>query len=253
MTAIETGEVEGAAGPETDMNSNPLCEANFPINLITSSLMEEVKPMPGRSYGQFCGLARTLDVVGDRWSLLIVRELLLGPMRYGELLASLGGIATNLLADRLRSLESSGVIERRLGQTSGVVYALTPWGGQLREAIESLIRWSNPLMISGPGVDVMHPRWLAVALPALLRGRTAKVPVQLGIEAAGSFMTLRIDKDGPEVTLQPDGRPDTVLKADPDAILGLVAGVLTVDEVLSGASFEGDMRVLTAALGLVQA
>ena len=114
--------------------------------------------MSVRSYGQFCGLARALDVVGDRWNLLIVRELLVGPMRYGELAASLGGIATNLLADRLRSLESSGVIERRLGQTSGVVYALTPWGSELREAVEALIRWSFPLMVSGPGGDPMQPR-----------------------------------------------------------------------------------------------
>ena len=67
-------------------------------------------------------------------------------MRYGELVASLGGIATNLLADRLRSLESAGVIERQPGQTSGVVYALTPWGNELRDAVEALIRWSTPLM-----------------------------------------------------------------------------------------------------------
>jgi DNA-binding HxlR family transcriptional regulator len=234
------------------MKIKPLCETNFRFNLIRSSIMEEVKPMPARSYGQFCGLARTLDVVGDRWSLLIVRELIPGPMRYGELLASLGGIATNLLADRLRSLESSGVIERRLGQTSGVVYALTPWGGQLREAIEALIRWSNPLMISGPGDDAMEPRWLAVALPALFRGRTAKVPVELGIEVAGLFMTLRIDKDGPHVTVQPDRRPDTVLKAEPEAVLGLAAGVITIDEALSRASVRGDPRIVTAVLGAAQ-
>src|SRR5919107_3516034 len=117
--------------------------------------------MATRSYGQYCGLARSLDAIGDRWSLLLVRELLFGPLRYGELVASLGGIATNLLADRLRSLESCGVIERRLGETSGVVYALTPWGSQLREAIEALIRWSNPLMISGPGGDAFQARWLA--------------------------------------------------------------------------------------------
>src|SRR3989442_9660776 len=151
--------------------------------------MEEVKSMPTRSYGQFCGLARALDVVGDRWSLLIVRELLPGQMRYGELLASLGGIATNLLAARLRSLESSGVIERRLGQSSGVVYALTPWGSQLREAIEALIRWSTPLMASGRGGDAWQPPRLAVALKALPRRRTAKPPAERGIQDSRSFMT----------------------------------------------------------------
>lgn len=205
--------------------------------------------MPTRSYGQFCGVARALDAVGDRWSLLIVRELLLGPMRYSELVASLGGIATNLLADRLRSLESCGVIERRLGQTSGVVYALTPWGDQLREPIEALIRWSTPLMASGPGGDAMQPRWLAVALPALLRGRTAKPPVELGIEAAGSFMTLRIDTDGPYVTVEPNRRPDTILEAQPEVVLGLVAGAISVGEAMSLASVRGDPRVLTTVLG----
>jgi DNA-binding HxlR family transcriptional regulator len=209
--------------------------------------------MSARSYGQFCGLARALDVVGDRWSLLIVRELLVGPMRYGELVASLGGIATNLLADRLRSLESAGVIERRLSQPSGVVYALTPWGSELREAVEALIRWSFPLMVSGPGGDPMQPRWLALALEALLRGRTARRPAELGIEASGLFMTLRIDKDGPHVALQPDQRPDTILEAEAAIVLGLAAGAITIDQALSEVSVHGDPRVLTTVLAGAQA
>lgn len=205
--------------------------------------------MPVRSYGQYCGLARALDTVGDRWSLLIVRELLRGPMRYGELVASLGGIATNLLAGRLRNLESSGVIERRPGETSGVVYALTPWGSQLREPIESLIRWSTPLMTSGRGGDAFEPHWLSVALKALLRDRTATPPAELGIEVDGVFMTLRIDADGPHVVVEPERRPETILTAEPEAVLGLASGVLTVGEALSLASVHGDQRALTAVLG----
>lgn len=214
--------------------------------------MEEVEQTPGRSYGQYCGLARALDVVGDRWSLLIARELLPGLLRYGELMESLGGIATNLLADRLRSLESSGVIERRLAQTSGVVYALTPRGSQLRAAIEPLIRWSAPLMASGRGGDAWQPRWLPLALEALLRGRTAKPPAELGIEAAGSSITLRIDKEGPHVAVEPDRRPDTILKAEPEVVLGLAAGAITIDQALSRASVHGDPRVLTTVLGAAQ-
>jgi DNA-binding HxlR family transcriptional regulator len=210
--------------------------------------MEEVKQMPARSYGQYCGLARALDVVGDRWSLLIVRELLVDPRRYGELRAALSGIATNLLADRLRSLESSGVIERQLGETKGVVYALTPWGSQLREAIGALIRWSNPLMGSGPGDDAFQPHWLKVALEALLRGRTAQPPAELGIETAGTLMTLRIDEGGPQVTLHPTRRPDTVLVADPQIVLGLAAGAISVDQAQSRASVYGDPRALDAVL-----
>lgn len=74
-------------------------------------------------------------------------------MRYGELVTSLGTIATNLLADRLRGLETSGVVERRLGEKGGVVYGLTPWGSELREGIEALVRWSTPLMVRGPDDD----------------------------------------------------------------------------------------------------
>src|SRR5687768_3408798 len=95
-----------------------------------------------RSYRQYCGLARALDVVGDRWNLLIVRQLLVGPARYGELHAGLPGVATNLLVDRLRDLEGAGVIERQPA-AAGPIYALTQWGAELRGPIEGLIRWST--------------------------------------------------------------------------------------------------------------
>ncbi len=104
-----------------------------------------------RSYDQYCGLARSLEIVGDRWNLLIVRELLIAHARYRDLIERLPGIATNLLADRLRDLEAAGVVERRLaGEGSVVEYTLTPWGAELRQPIEGLLRWSTPLMISGP-------------------------------------------------------------------------------------------------------
>jgi DNA-binding HxlR family transcriptional regulator len=205
--------------------------------------------MASRSYNQYCGLARSLDTVGDRWSLLIVRELLLGPRRYSELVAALDGIATNLLADRLRSLESSGVIERQVGETGGVVYALTPWGTQLRETVEAFVRWSTRLMIRGRDGDAFEPRWLAVALPALLRARAARRPAEVGIDVPGLFVTLRIDNRGPRVIVAPDERPDTILTAEPEVVLGLAAGALTIDEALTVASVQGDRRVLATVFG----
>lgn len=211
--------------------------------------MEEVNQVPARSYGQYCGLARSLDAVGDRWSLLIVRELLLGPLRYGELATALGGVATNLLAERLRSLEAIGVVERRLGEAGGVVYALTPWGEQLREPVEALVRWSLPLMVAGPGEDAFQPRWLAVALPALLRGRTARPAVEVGVEVPGMLIALRLDDAGPHVTLDPAERPGTVLAADPQLVLGLAAGALTLEQALAAARVEGDRRLLARVFG----
>jgi DNA-binding HxlR family transcriptional regulator len=202
--------------------------------------------MASRSYGQYCGLARSLDTIGDRWSLLIVRELLLGPLRYSQLKATLDGIATNLLADRLRDLEAAGVLERQVADTGGVVYALTRWGEQLRETVESLVRWSTPLMISGPGDDINAPRWLAVALPALLHKRTTRRPAEIGLDLPGLFVTLRIDKDGPTVTTDPDQRPETVLTAAPEIVLGLAAGALTPEQALPLARVQGDPSVLNA-------
>lgn len=107
--------------------------------------------MAKRSYNQHCAVARGLDVVGDRWTLLLVRELLLGPKRYGDLLAASPGIGTNLLADRLREMEAQGLVERAtLPPPAGsTVYRLTPAGAELETIVRAIGRW---------GAHVMGPR-----------------------------------------------------------------------------------------------
>ena len=93
-------------------------------------------------YGRFCPLARALDVVGDRWTLVIIQELMKRPSRYGELLRRLPGISTTVLAERLRKLESGGVVERQLGAVgTTVTYAVTERGARLDEALQALRRW----------------------------------------------------------------------------------------------------------------
>lgn len=206
--------------------------------------MEKVnQPKSPRSYGQFCALARSLDVVGDRWTLLIVRELLPAPMRYTELKTSLEGIATNLLSARLKTMEANGIIERRL-EGAGVAYALTPWGMELREPMEALGRWGAPLLASGPGEDAFQPRWLILALPALLRGVTASSPVELGIEVDGFLMVLRVDEDGPTAFTWSDQPPRTIFAAAADVVVGLAAGNITIDQALAMGALDGDEGVL---------
>src|SRR5690348_856864 len=110
-----------------------------------------------RSYGQFCGLAKSLDLIGDRWTLLIVRELLIrGTARYTDLRAGLPGIPTNLLADRLRDLEAAELLRRELsaGTASVPVYALTPRGAALEPVIAALGRWAAPLLGAPGKTDV---------------------------------------------------------------------------------------------------
>jgi DNA-binding HxlR family transcriptional regulator len=202
-----------------------------------------------RSYGQYCGLARSLEVIGDPWNLLIVRQLLLAPARYRDLIEGLPGIATNLLADRLRDLEASGVVERRLAGSGSVVeYALTPWGAELRRPIESLLRWSTPLMIRGPEGDSFRPEWLALAVPALLDGRVEVRPsATVGLEIGGRLFELRASRSGFEVGPH-DGRElDATVRADPACVLGLAAGALTFSDARAlGLEIDGDESVVHA-------
>ncbi len=201
-----------------------------------------------RSYGQYCGLARALDVVGDRWNLLIVRQLLIAPARYRELHDGLPGVATNLLADRLHDLETAGVVERRLAEEgNAIVYALAPWGAELREPIESLIRWSTPLMVRGPGGDRFRAEWLVVALRALLAGKTAaRRSSTVGIAVDGQLLQVRVTRS--DIELSPhDGRDlDAVVRADAAVVLGLAAGVLTLDDTLGLVHIEGDEAAVRA-------
>jgi DNA-binding HxlR family transcriptional regulator len=192
--------------------------------------------MAGKSYGQFCGLARALDVVGDRWSLLIVRELLIGPARFGQLRAGLGSIATNLLADRLKDLEGNGVIERRLADdANAIVYALTPWGLQLKEPVDGLIRWSGPLMIAGRNDDAFDPRWLVPALHALLANRRAETPITVLVVVEDTPIEVTVDADGPHVTVVDRGAraDEAVLRVGPDVVLGMAAGALSLDQAIT--------------------
>ncbi len=102
---------------------------------------------PWTGYGRFCPLARSLDVIGDRWTLVIVQELLKRPSRYGALIDRLPGIGTSVLADRLRRLEAAGVLVRRPGAVGeGVVYELTERGRALDEPLTALRRWGAELL-----------------------------------------------------------------------------------------------------------
>jgi DNA-binding HxlR family transcriptional regulator len=195
-----------------------------------------------RSYGQYCGLARALDVVGDRWNLLIVRQLLMAPARYRDLVEGLPGVATNLLTDRLRELETAGVVERRVAQeTNAIVYALTPWGAELREPVEGLIRWSTPLMTRGPGGDQFRAEWLVLPLSALLAGKTAaRRPSTVGIAVDSHVVQVRTTRSGTEVSPHDGRHLDAVVRAEAQIVFGLAAGVLNLDDIRGLVDIEGD-------------
>jgi DNA-binding HxlR family transcriptional regulator len=201
-----------------------------------------------RSYGQFCGLAKALDLVGERWSLLIVRELLLGPRRYTDLHKGLPGIATNLLATRLTSLEEAGIIAREEAPppVATTLYRLTPRGAELRPVIEALGRWARPLMAQGVKGDAFRAEWLALPAqlyladrepnrrPAMIEVRAGEQPIV--IEASGGVIRTR---------LGPAPNADVVITARPDLALALLLGRVDLPTARSrGLALEGDARVL---------
>jgi DNA-binding HxlR family transcriptional regulator len=131
--------------------------------------------MQKRSYAQWCAVARSLDIVGERWTLLIVRDLLLGAKRYGDLLAGLPGIGTNLLAQRLRELEDHGLVERAAlpAPASANVYRLTEKGRALESVIFSLGRWGFEFLGKPRQTDAMLPEPFFVSLRASFRPERA--------------------------------------------------------------------------------
>jgi DNA-binding HxlR family transcriptional regulator len=154
--------------------------------------------------------------------LLIVRELLVAPRRYGELLHGLPGIATNLLSARLRDLEEVGVIEKR----DGNAYALTTWGEGLQEVLYAVGRWANPLMKRPLGDDEFRSQWLTHPIHVLYEGVDRRRP-KMTIEVDTSDAPMTIESANGRVRVVP-GRPqspDLVLSGPPDGIIGLLAGI----------------------------
>ena len=185
-----------------------------------------------RTYGQYCGLAKALDHVGDRWTLLIVRELLVGPRRYSQLRRALPGIASNLLADRLQQLQDDGIASRHEG-----LYQLTPFGRGLDDAVHALVRWGGRWMTERDVTDAFEPSWLVVALRALLPATRGNA-VQLNVEG----MSLRLTRSS--VELGELDNPEAVVEGSADQLLGVVTG----HRPLRHLEVHGDMAAAAAAL-----
>jgi DNA-binding HxlR family transcriptional regulator len=212
---------------------------------LSSTQLEFVKCYGGgvKSYGQYCALARALDVIGDRWSPLIVRELLGGARRYGELLEGLPGIATNLLAERLRHLEAAGVVER---DEEGR-YRLSEWGEGLREPLYALARWGAPVTMSrGVGDDTFRSEWLVHPVNVLFEGADARRG-DMTVEVRIGEKPMTIESRRGQVTVHPGAppSPDVALAGPADIILGLLAGQIDPDTARQlDVDIQGDGRRL---------
>jgi DNA-binding HxlR family transcriptional regulator len=189
--------------------------------------------MPPRRYRQHCALAKSLDVLGDRWTLLVVRELLDGPQRYVDLLDGLVSIPTDTLAARLRHLEQHGIVERRHlpPPADRAVYALTDDGHSLEPLVAAYVRWGRRLVEKRDPDDAVRPRWLATAVRGLVQAERAGVDLTLALRTPDGDTVIRIT-DAEVRTVDPTVAADVTLTGavgdlaaalDPDRVAALVA------------------------------
>jgi DNA-binding HxlR family transcriptional regulator len=209
-----------------------------------------------RSYGDACGIARALDVLGERWALLVVRELLLGPQRFTDLRRALANASSNLVADRLRELRGKGVIRRRkLAPPAGSwVYELTAWGRQLEPVILALGEWG--LAVPCPAPATLSPTSALLYLRGAARPDPAAPPMTCRIEMDGQAWTISVSAGKLEV--RPAGEPateDVSIRADPVSFLSLLANPESLDTQIAQGNVvtDGGLAVLRRLLHAVGA
>lgn len=178
-----------------------------------------------RSYGDPCGIARALDVVGERWALLIVRDLLFGPKRFSDLRVSLGA-SPNVLSQRLGELEASGVLRRR--SAGGALYELTDWGRELHPILLQLGRWgarSSHQPTGDLGVEALMAALEATFEPNRAPGLHASYELRLGEER----FSVGVGRETIAITRGTPRRPDAIIDTDPATLRALVFGDLPLD------------------------
>ncbi len=197
-----------------------------------------------RTYSQYCPVAHALDLVGERWSLLVVRELQDGPLRYTDLLERLDSCSTNVLAARLRDLEAAGVVrrERLAPPAASTVYVLTEEGEGLRDVLAALAHWGARTLGPPPSDDVLRPGWLGRAFRTVLAGRVGHERLRVAVRSGEEAVTVEANgvRDGADpaadATMSGDGTAvyhllvdrdpgDLEIEGDPAAVESLLAAL----------------------------
>jgi DNA-binding HxlR family transcriptional regulator len=188
-----------------------------------------------KRFEQYCPVAHALSLVGERWALLVVRELLRGPKRYTDLAAGLPGIGTNVLATRLRELEAAGVVQRRKlpPPAASTVYELTEYGTGLNEALYALARWgARSLGPPGPD-DELYPEWGVNAFPALFNAEAARGLTETYVlKIDDDVFTARLVNGSLEASLGAVDDADLVVEVDINTFFALTGGELEPREAV---------------------
>lgn len=223
--------------------------------------MSKLADVSRRTYGQFCGLAHALDVVGERWTLLIVRELASGPKRYTELADALSGIGTSLLAARVRQLEADGVVQRRLALDkpgSAVVYELSDAGRELAAAVVPLAMWGarHQMTDADAGSEAFRAEWLLSFLAAdVRRDGPHDLEAVYEFHIDDSTACLRLREGHVTVTPGPPATPgDVTVRSSASTVAAIVGRKLAVDTALDDGrlSISGDEKAVATLVGVIE-
>ena len=197
-------------------------------------------------YAQFCPIARAAEILGERWTLLVLRDLFVGPQRFTDLRRRLSGVSSSVLAERLGRLEARGLVTRRElpPPAASAVYALTPDGEALLPVLVALARWGVRFLLPPVPEDHVEPDWAGMALRVFARpGPTP--PLAFDVRVVGEAGEVRaFVTGGPEgsVVSETGVDPDALLRAPPRVLLAVMAGLVRADAAAdsSGLAIEGD-------------
>jgi DNA-binding HxlR family transcriptional regulator len=212
--------------------------------------------MTSRSYNQYCGLAYALDIVGERWTILIIRELMAGPRRFTDLVEGLPGISTNLLAERLKSLEQQGMLRRRVlpPPAASTVYELTSLAQALETSLLELGKWGSQFVPpSAEGATVLNVGSYALTLKTFFRPQQAQaVNETYELHIDNEVLRVRIKAGEIDVRQGENQNADVIFYTDMPTYLGLLQRKIQPDEAISGGliRIEGDPAALTRFLEL---
>ncbi len=201
-------------------------------------------------YPQFCALARAAEIVGERWTLLIVRDLSLSPLRFSDLRRRLHGVSSSVLSERLKQLEQRGLLERRLldPPEAATVYELSEMGRALQPALVELTKWGTRFMLPPRPGEHLEPVWVLAAVQALARrSSTPACTIELRIPDGEQSHVVRIrgGRRGTRASRAP-GPSDLVVTAEPMTARAWIAGWLSPDQAVEsgGVQVQGDLALL---------
>ena len=211
--------------------------------------------MPGtRTYGDACGIARALDVLGERWALMTVREMLLGPKRFTDLRAGLPHASPNILSQRLRELEQAGIVRRRRlpPPAASQVYELTDRGHEIAPVLDALGTWGSRLPLPGPDATMSFDAHIlsfrTLFRPDLAEGLEARIHFRFGDRP----FRATVSGDALEITAGELEAPDAVITSDHGTALAVAHGRMSLAEAESAGTLQitGDRETAVRFLGL---